>query len=86
MWSRQELIDKQARFWVLMAGGSTLTAASETVGVSRATGRKWRPVVGSRGDARNRRAGRYRLELPAGRLSPVWLCEGLARRAPVAHR
>ena len=27
MWSKKELIDKQARFWVLMAGGSTLTAA-----------------------------------------------------------
>jgi len=26
MWSKKELIDKQARFWVLMAGGSTLTA------------------------------------------------------------
>ena len=40
MWSKQELIDKQTRFWVLMAGGSTMTAASETVGVTRATGRK----------------------------------------------
>jgi len=26
MWSKKELIDKHARFWVLMAGGSTLTA------------------------------------------------------------
>jgi hypothetical protein len=25
MWSKKELIDKQARFWVLLAGGSTLT-------------------------------------------------------------
>jgi IS30 family transposase len=48
MWSKKELIDKQARFWVLMAGGSTLTAASETVGVSRATGRKWRQATGGR--------------------------------------
>ena len=48
MWSKQELIDKQARFWVLMAGGSTLTAASETVGVTRATGRKWRQATGGR--------------------------------------
>src|SRR5664280_1493746 len=45
---KQELIDKQARFWVLMAGGSTLTGASETVGVSRATGRKWRQATGGR--------------------------------------
>jgi hypothetical protein len=37
MWSEKELIDKQARFWVLMGGGSTLTAACEAVGVSRAT-------------------------------------------------
>jgi hypothetical protein len=36
---KKDLIDKQARFWVLMAGGATLTRASETVGVSRATGR-----------------------------------------------
>ena len=48
MWSKKELIDKQARFWVLMAGGSTLTGASETVGVSRATGRKWRQATGGR--------------------------------------
>jgi len=45
---KQELIDKQARFWVLMAGGATLTGASETVGVSRATGRKWRQATGGR--------------------------------------
>lgn len=45
---KKDLIDKQARFWVLMAGGATLTAASETVGVSRATGRKWRQATGGR--------------------------------------
>jgi len=48
MWSKKELIDKQARFWVLMAGGATLTGASEAVGVSRATGRKWRQGTGGR--------------------------------------
>src|ERR1035437_8161095 len=48
MWSKKELIDKQARFWVLMAGGATLTGASEAVGVSRATGRKWRQATGGR--------------------------------------
>src|SRR5450756_1431071 len=42
MWSKNELIDKQARFWVLMAGGAALTGASKAVCVSRATGRKWR--------------------------------------------
>ena len=45
---KKDLIDKQARFWVLMAGGATLTGASEAVGVSRATGRKWRQATGGR--------------------------------------
>src|SRR5476649_2533612 len=45
---KKDLIDKQARFWVLKAGGATLTRASETVGVSRATGRKWRQATGGR--------------------------------------
>ena len=45
---KKDLIDKQARFWVLMAGGATLTGASEAVGVSRATGRKWRKATGGR--------------------------------------
>ena len=45
---KKDLIDKQARFWVLMAGGSTLTGASEAVGVSRATGRKWPQATGGR--------------------------------------
>jgi hypothetical protein len=48
MWSKQELIDKQARFWVLMAGGSTLTAACEAVGVNRMSGRRWRQATGCR--------------------------------------
>src|ERR1035438_6256178 len=45
---KQELIDKQARFWVLMAGGSTLTAACEAVGVSRKSGCRWRQATGGR--------------------------------------
>ena len=48
MWSKQELIDKQARFWVLMAGGSTLAAACEAVGVNRKSGRRWRQATGGR--------------------------------------
>ena len=48
MSSKQELIDKQPRFWGLKAGGSTLTAACEAVGVHRATGRKWRRATGGR--------------------------------------
>ena len=48
MWSRKELIDKQAEFWVVLARGSTLIAACEAVGVNRRTGRRWRQVTGGR--------------------------------------
>jgi IS30 family transposase len=48
MWSKKELIDKQARFWVLMGGGLTLTAACEAVGVNRVSGRRWRQATGGR--------------------------------------
>ncbi len=48
MWSRKELIDKQARFWVLLAQGSTLQAACDAVGVDRRTGRHWRRATGGR--------------------------------------
>ena len=46
MSTKKELIVKQARFWVVMAGGATLTAACEAAGVHRATGRKWRQAAG----------------------------------------
>jgi len=46
MWSKKELIDKQARFWVLMAAGSTLQAACDAVEVNRRTGRHWRQATG----------------------------------------
>src|SRR5450756_927479 len=48
MSSKQELIDKQPRFWGLIAGGLTLTAACEAVGVHRATGCKRRQATGGR--------------------------------------
>ena len=48
MWSKKELIEKQARFWVLMAQGSTLQAACDAVGVDRRTGRHWRQATGGR--------------------------------------
>lgn len=48
MWSKKELIDKQARFWVLMAQDSTLQAACDAVGVDRRTGRHWRQATGGR--------------------------------------
>ncbi len=46
MWSKKELIEKQARFWVLMSRGSTLQAACDAVGVDRRTGRHWRQATG----------------------------------------
>ncbi len=46
MWSKTELIDKQAPFWVLMSQGSTLQAACDAVGVDRRTGRHWRKATG----------------------------------------
>ena len=48
MWSKYELVEKQARFWVLMTQGSTLTAACDAVGVNRRTGRRWRQATGGR--------------------------------------
>ncbi|XAS69455.1 IS30 family transposase [Micrococcaceae bacterium Sec5.7] len=48
MLSKKERIEKEARFWVLMAQGSTLIAACEAVGVDRRTGRHWRQATGGR--------------------------------------
>lgn len=46
MWSKKELIDKQAAFWVLIANGSTLQAACDAVGADRRSGRHWRQATG----------------------------------------
>jgi len=46
MWSKKELIEKQARFWLVIASGSTLQAACDVVGVDRRTGRRWRQATG----------------------------------------
>src|SRR5216684_6309532 len=48
MWSKKELIDKQAEFWVVLARGATLQAACDAVGVNRRTGRRWRQATGGR--------------------------------------
>jgi len=48
VWSKKELIDEQAEFWVWMARGSTLIAACEAVGVDRRIGRHWRQATGGR--------------------------------------
>jgi hypothetical protein len=46
VWSKKELIDKQAAFWVLIGRGSTLQAACDAVGVDRRSGRHWRQATG----------------------------------------
>lgn len=48
MWSKKEIREKKARFWVLMAAGSTLQAACDAVGVDRVSGRRWRQATGGR--------------------------------------
>ena len=48
MWSKKELVEKQARFWVLVSQGSTWQGACDAVGVNRATGRHWRQRTGGR--------------------------------------
>jgi IS30 family transposase len=58
--SKKERIDQEAQFWVLMAQGSTLTAACDAVGVNRRTGHRWRQVTGGRiPRAKPEPSGRY---------------------------
>ena len=60
MLSKKERIDKEARFWVLLARGSTLIAACDAVGVNRRTGRRWRQATGGRiPRVKPERSGRY---------------------------
>ncbi|MDT7707432.1 MAG: hypothetical protein QOG20_3039 [Pseudonocardiales bacterium] len=48
VWSRRELVDMEAGFWVELGAGKTLQAACDAVGVDRRTGRRWRRVAGAR--------------------------------------
>jgi transposase, IS30 family len=58
--SKKERIAKEGSFWVLMAQGSTLSAACEAVGVNRRTGRRWRQATGGRiPRAKPEPSGRY---------------------------
>jgi IS30 family transposase len=90
MWSKKELIDKRARFWVLMAKGSTLTAACDAVGVNRRTGRHWRQATGGQIPRKKPEpSGRYlsldeRLEIADLRLAgvPVRDIAGQIGRSP----
>ena len=40
MWSKKELIEKRARFWLVIASGSTLQAACNAVEVAGGVGAK----------------------------------------------
>jgi IS30 family transposase len=90
MWSKKELIDKRARFWVLMAKGWTLTAACDAVGVNRRTGRHWRQATGGQIPRKKPEpSGRYlsldeRLEIADLRLAgvPVRDIAGQIGRSP----
>ncbi|MFD1846871.1 helix-turn-helix domain-containing protein [Arthrobacter flavus] len=60
MSSKKERIVQEARFWVLMARGSTLTAVCDAVGVNRRTGQRWRRATGGRiPRAKPEPSGRY---------------------------
>ncbi len=60
MLSKKERVDREAQFWVLIARGSTLTAACDAVGVNRRTGRRWRQATGGRiPRAKPEPSGRY---------------------------
>ena len=48
MWSKRQLVEKKAEFWVQMGRGCKLQAACDAVGVDRQTGRRWRDATGGR--------------------------------------
>jgi len=70
VWSKKELIDKQAEFWVRLGGGCTLQAACDAVGVDRRTGRRWRRVAGG--------------QIPRKRAAPSGRYLSLAERLKIA--
>jgi IS30 family transposase len=48
VWSKKQLVEKKAEFWVQMGRGHKLQAACDAVGVDRQTGRRWRDATGGR--------------------------------------
>ncbi|WP_309298618.1 IS30 family transposase [Arthrobacter mangrovi] len=95
MVSRRDLAGMRAAFWVLMAGGSTLTAACDAVGVNRQTGRRWRLATGGRIPRRRLKpSGRYlsldeRLQIADLRLSGASvrsIALGIGRSASTVSR
>src|SRR5450631_3233307 len=69
-----------ARFWVLMAGGSTLAAACEAIGVHRQTGRNWRQATGDRIPLRS---GSYLVDRPIVPTATGCCCQGLSGHGAV---
>lgn len=41
VWSREEQVANRERFWSMVGGGVSVTAACEDLGVNRRTGRRW---------------------------------------------
>ena len=74
MSSNSALVTKRERFWMLLAAGSTSSAACEAVGVDQSTGRRWRRATGDRipgpGPALS---GRYCWRSGCGSLICTWL-------------
>ncbi len=48
MWTKKQLVDKKAAFWVQLGQGACLQAACDAVGVDRNSGRRWRDATGGR--------------------------------------
>ena len=48
MWTKKQLVDKKAAFWVQLGQGACLQAACDAVGVDRQSGRRWRDATGGR--------------------------------------
>jgi IS30 family transposase len=48
VWTRKQLVEKKAEFWVQLGRGCSLQAACDAVGVDRQSGRRWRDATGGR--------------------------------------
>ena len=48
MWTKKQLVEKKAAFWVELGKGACLQAACDAVGVDRQSGRRWRDATGGR--------------------------------------
>jgi IS30 family transposase len=48
VWTKKQLVEKKAEFWVQLGRGACLQAACDAVGVDRQSGRRWRDATGGR--------------------------------------